>query len=62
MTLEDEWTSGLDGAGDLIWNYWEPAGSWDFVANQAQNALYDDKGIGNTKMWMASIPTTGITG
>ena len=59
MTLEDEWTSGLDGAGDLIWNYWEPAGSWDFIANQAQNALYDNNGIGNTKTWYGLHPNNG---
>ena len=59
MTLEDECTSGLDGAGDLIWNYWEPAGSWDFVANQAQNDLYGDWGIGGTKTWDGLHPNNG---
>ncbi|MGO8702913.1 MAG: family 16 glycosylhydrolase, partial [Candidatus Brocadiia bacterium] len=59
MTLEDEWSSGLDGAGDLIWNYWEPAGSWDFVANQAQNDLYGDWGIGGTKTWYGLHPNNG---
>jgi hypothetical protein len=59
MTLGDEWTPGLDGSGDLIWNYWEPAGSWDFIANQAQNDLYDDNGIGNTKTWTGTHPNNG---
>jgi len=59
MTLQDEWTSGLDGAGDLIWNYWEPAGSWDFSANQAQNLLYGGWGIGDTKTWVGTHPNNG---
>ena len=43
----------------MIWNYWEPAGSWDFVANQAQNDLYGDWGIGGTKTWYGLHPNNG---
>ncbi len=57
--VQDEYSPGLDGAGDLIWDYWEPAGSWDFVANEGQNALYGDWGIGDTKTWDSVHPNNG---
>ena len=51
MTLQDEWP-GLDGSGDLIWDYWEPAGAWDYVD-------YSSPDPSNPKLWIGVHPNNG---
>ncbi len=47
MTLQGG--ANLDGSGDLIWNYWQPAGPWDYYPYGSTNA----------KLWIGVHPNNG---
>jgi len=41
-----------DGSGNLIWNYWQPAGPWDYVD-------YTDANPTDPKLWIGTHPNNG---
>jgi hypothetical protein len=52
MTLAGMYGNPPDGSGNLIWNYWQPAGPWDYVD-------YTDANPTDPKLWIGTHPNNG---
>ena len=50
MTLQGG--ANPDGVGNLIWNYWQPAGPWDYVDYSSPNPT-------DPKLWVGVHPNNG---
>ena len=58
MSAAGDLYGGVDPYGNIIWNYWQPAGPWDYVATAAQ-ASADGHPIGQPKLWIGTHPNNG---